>query len=177
MSSILYISSVYFWMTKVYTSKSQLSIQNAAISSLQVSVCALQENMCNQEEAVQCKEVMTRLLQDCLTGVGKFCGQPYYIQVYPCYPQIHSPARSVLIHQEAAFKKQLKGMKAVGVLKPDDHTTPRINSYYWEERHARTTQTENLSRPFQSQQASAREPFYFTRQMSTDVDFPRDAGT
>ena len=49
-------------------------------------------------------EDLTYLYPDCFTGLDKFQGKPYHIEVYPSIPLIKTLYKQVPIHQQAEFK-------------------------------------------------------------------------
>ena len=62
-----------------------------------------------------------RLYLDCLTGLGKFQGNPCHVKVDPSVPSKKTPYRPVPICQQAAFKQQLSEMQAADIIKPMVH--------------------------------------------------------
>ena len=66
---------------------------------------------------------------DFFTGLGKFQGESYHIEVDPNVTPKKTSCRPVPTHQQDTLKQQLAGIQTGGSLKPVDHATPWINSF------------------------------------------------
>jgi hypothetical protein len=75
------------------------------------------------------KDAILEKYQDVFTGIGKFPGDPYHIERRDdAKPTVHPP-RSVSVHLQDAFQKELSRMESLGILEPVEQPTEWVNAF------------------------------------------------
>ena len=77
----------------------------------------------------------------CFEGIGCFPGDPYKFHLKPDYKLARHAPRKVPVHLEAAFKEEIKSLVKQGILEEVKEHTDWVNSYYFRERHWKSTCT------------------------------------
>ena len=72
------------------------------------------------------------------TGLGKFPGEWYHINLDLAVSRKRVPCRPVPIHQQEEFKWQLTEMQQAGVIIPVHRAMPQISSHIFIERKDQT---------------------------------------
>ena len=85
----------------------------------------------NPNRVIKSKQDIKRLYPSVFTGIGKFPGEPYQIQLDPNVPPRQMPYRPVPVHLEKQFNGKIKEMEETGVIKKvlQEEFTPWISSY------------------------------------------------
>ena len=85
----------------------------------------------NPNRIIRSKQDIKKLYPSVFTGIGKFPGEPYQIQLDPNVPPRQMPYRPVPMHLEEQFNGKIKEMEETGVIKKvlQEEFTPWISSY------------------------------------------------